>query len=73
MQKSEIASAAITALVNRDVITTQDIAKLGADKVTTALKNMQERLSSYDTSEVVALEADRDILIAQLLQEIGLA
>lgn len=73
VQKSEIASAAITALVNRDVITTQDIAKLGADKVTTALKNMQERLSSYDTSEVVALEADRDILIAQLLQEIGLA
>jgi hypothetical protein len=72
-QKSEIAYDAVTALVNRNVITTQDIAKLGTDKVTTALSNMQERLSSYDASELVALDADRDILIAQLLQEIGAA
>lgn len=72
-EKNEIAYDAVSALVNRNVITNQDVARLGAEQVTTALRNMQERLSAYDASELAALAADRETLIAQLLQDIGLA
>jgi hypothetical protein len=70
--KSDIAYDAVNALVDHNIITTQDINRLGAAKVATALTNIQERLSEYDASEIVALQANRETLIAQLLKDVGL-
>lgn len=70
--KGDIAYDAVTALVDHNIITTQDITRLGADKVTTALTTMQERLAEYDAHETIALQANRESLIAQLLKDVGL-
>jgi hypothetical protein len=70
--KGDIAYDAISALVDRNIITAKDIANAGADKIATALENMQERLSEYDASELAALQANQETLIAQLLQDAGL-
>ncbi len=70
--KSEIAYDAVTALVEHNVMTAQDITRLGAEKVATALTNMQERLAEYDARETTALQANRETLITQLLKEVGL-
>jgi hypothetical protein len=69
--KSDIAYDAVTALVEHNVMTTQDINRLGAQKVATALTTIQERLAAYDAHETTALQANRETLIAQLLKDVG--
>lgn len=70
--KSDIAYDAVMAFVDRNIITNQDIAKAGPAKIQAALTGMQERLSEYDATEITALWADRDDLIAQMLRDAGL-
>lgn len=70
--KGDIAYDAISALIDHNIITNQDIAKAGAAKVGTALANMQERLSEYDATELLALQANRETLITQMLRDAGL-
>lgn len=70
--KADIAYDAVMALVDRNIITTQDIARQGSTRVDAALEGVQERLSAYDATEIVSLWADRETLIDTLLYEAGL-
>ncbi len=70
--KGDIAYDAVSVLVEHNLITTQDINKLGAEKVATALVNMQKCLAEYDATELSALQANRETLLAQLLKDVGL-
>lgn len=69
--KEDIAYDALQHLVNNNIITNQDIAKLGEPKVEAALQWLQDSLAEYDASELGALLNNKPNLINDMLQKAG--
>ncbi len=69
--KEDIAYDALQHLVNNNIITNQDIAKLGEPKVEAALQWLQDSLTEYDASKLGALLNNKPNLINDMLQKAG--
>lgn len=70
--KADVAYDAIQYLVDHQIITQQDISKIGTAKVESALEWLQDSLAEYDSNELGTLLMDKPQLISTMLQKAGL-